>query len=226
MALDEGDQAYYAGRDVAAMLRLDDAGSLYFAREGDRATPVRMLQIPLAPADSHGPMLLAMLDEEMGPGILAVFSGLFVSGMFLVLLAADAFSFMLAWELMSVASYFLVVFQHQKLENQRAAFIYLLMAVVGGTFLFLAFGILAGFSDGFSFQTMKEVSLSPTWATLAFVCAFIGFGLKAGIVPLHVWLPVAREQLWLASSARTEGVRAHGIYGVGLYKGLDIRLTR
>ncbi|WP_374526375.1 response regulator [Sphingopyxis sp.] len=66
-ALDEGGQAHYAGRDVAAMLRLDDAGSLYFAREGDRATPVRMLQIPLAPADSHGPMLLAMLDEEMGP---------------------------------------------------------------------------------------------------------------------------------------------------------------
>ncbi|MCW0199773.1 response regulator [Sphingopyxis sp.] len=66
-AFDEGDQAHYAGRDVAAMLRLDDAGTLYFAREGDRATPVRMLQIPLTPADGHGPVLLAMLDEEMGP---------------------------------------------------------------------------------------------------------------------------------------------------------------
>jgi len=66
-ALDDGDQAHYAGRDVGAMLRLDDAGSLYFAREGERATPVRMLQIPLVPADQHGPMLLAMLDEEMGP---------------------------------------------------------------------------------------------------------------------------------------------------------------
>lgn len=66
-ALGEGGTAQYTGRDVAAMLRLDDSGSLYFAREGDRATPVRMLQIPLAPADSNGPMLLAMLDEEMGP---------------------------------------------------------------------------------------------------------------------------------------------------------------
>lgn len=66
-ALGEGDQAHYAGRDVAPMLRLDDAGSLYFAREGDRATPVRMIQIPLAPADSNGPVLLAMLDEEMAP---------------------------------------------------------------------------------------------------------------------------------------------------------------
>ncbi len=49
------------------MIRLDDAGALYFAREGDRATPVRMIQIPLAPADANTPMLLAMLDEEMGP---------------------------------------------------------------------------------------------------------------------------------------------------------------
>ncbi|GAA0860933.1 ATP-binding protein [Sphingopyxis soli] len=66
-ALDEADQAHYVGRDVSAMLRLDEAGSLYFAREGDRATPVRMIQIPLAPADAHGPVLLAMLDEEIGP---------------------------------------------------------------------------------------------------------------------------------------------------------------
>ena len=168
-----------------------------------------------AMAACYGPAyVLEYLDEEMGPGILAVFSGLFVSGMFLVLLAADAFSFMLAWELMSVASYFLVVFQHQKLENQRAAFIYLLMAVVGGTFLFLAFGILAGFSDGFSFQTMKEVSLSPTWATLAFVCAFIGFGLKAGIVPLHVWLPLAHPVAPSHISAMMSGVMLKvAVYG-------------
>jgi two-component system cell cycle sensor histidine kinase/response regulator CckA len=66
-ALGEDDAVHYAGRDVAPMIRLDDAGALYFAREGDRATPVRLIQIPLAPADSNTPMLLAMLDEEMGP---------------------------------------------------------------------------------------------------------------------------------------------------------------
>lgn len=66
-ALGESDAVHYAGRDVAAMLRLDDDGTLYFAQEGDRATPVRMIQVPLAPADAGGPMLLAMLDEEMGP---------------------------------------------------------------------------------------------------------------------------------------------------------------
>ncbi|MEQ8310247.1 MAG: response regulator [Sphingopyxis sp.] len=66
-ALGEVDSRHFAGRDVAPMLRLDDAGSLYFAREGDRATPVRLIQIALAPADGNSPMLLAMLDEEMGP---------------------------------------------------------------------------------------------------------------------------------------------------------------
>ena len=66
-ALGEGDAAHYVGRDAAAMLRLDDGGALYFAQEGDRALPVRMLQIPLAPADSNGPVLLALLDDEVGP---------------------------------------------------------------------------------------------------------------------------------------------------------------
>ncbi|MCW5645731.1 MAG: response regulator [Sphingopyxis sp.] len=66
-ALGEDDARHYNGRDVAPMLRIDDAGALYFAREGDRATPLRMLQIPLAAADSHAPVLLAMLDEEIGP---------------------------------------------------------------------------------------------------------------------------------------------------------------
>ena len=66
-ALDEEDSRHFAGRDVAPMLRLDDGGSLYFAREGGRGMPLRLIQIALAPADSNSPMLLALLDEEMGP---------------------------------------------------------------------------------------------------------------------------------------------------------------
>ena len=108
-----------------------------------------------------------------------------------MLLAADAFTFMFAWELMSAASYFLVVYKHQHAENRYAGFIYLLMAVVGGGFLFLAYGVLAGFSEGFSFAAMQAAELTPTWASIAFTLALIGFGLKAGIVPLHVWLPLA-----------------------------------
>ena len=163
----------------------------------------------------YGP---AYVREHIGGphpvGTLTFFTGLFVGGMLLVLLAADAFSFMIAWELMSVASYFLVAYQHHKAENRSAAFIYLLMAVVGGAFILLAYGVLAGFSDSFSFTAMAAAPLSPTWATIAFVLAFIGFGMKAGIVPLHVWLPQAHPVAPSHISALMSGVMLKvAIYG-------------
>jgi two-component system cell cycle sensor histidine kinase/response regulator CckA len=66
-ALGPDDMVHYIGRDAGTMLRIDDQGRLYFSREGDRATPVRLLQVPLAAADVHGPMLLALIDEDIGP---------------------------------------------------------------------------------------------------------------------------------------------------------------
>jgi len=166
-------------------------------------------------AACYGPSFIGeYISGKQGIGPLTIFTGLFACGMFLVLLAADAFSFMFAWELMSVASYFLVAFQHDKQENRYAAFIYLLMAVIGGAFLLLAYGVLAGFSDGFSFAAMKAVNLSSTWATIAFTCAFIGFGLKAGIVPLHVWLPLAHPVAPAHISALMSGVMLKvAVYG-------------
>jgi len=153
-------------------------------------------------------------DGEHPVGTLTFFTGLFVCGMYLVMLAADAFSFMIAWELMSVASYFLVAYQHDRAENRSAAFIYLLMAVVGGAFILLAYGVLSGFSDGFSFASMAQAKLSSTWATVAFMLAFIGFGLKAGIVPLHVWLPQAHPVAPSHISALMSGVMLKvAVYG-------------
>ena len=154
------------------------------------------------------------IREKLGIGTLTLFTGLFVAGMFLVLLAADAFSFMFSWELMSVASYFLVVFQHEHAENRRAAFLYLLMAVLGGACLFLAFGVLAGFSDGFGFAALKTADPGATWATIAFTLAFVGFGLKAGIIPLHVWLPLAHPVAPSHISALMSGVMLKvAVYG-------------
>ena len=166
-------------------------------------------------AACYGPTYIR--EHVGGPhpiGTLTFFTGLFVCGMLLVLLAADAFSFMIAWELMSVASYFLVAYQHHKAENRSAAFIYLLMAVVGGAFILLAYGVLAGFSDSFSFTAMAAAQLSPTWATIAFLLAFIGFGMKAGIVPVHVWLPQAHPVAPSHISALMSGVMLKvAIYG-------------
>ena len=122
---------------------------------------------------------------------LGVFTGLFVAGMLGVLLAADAFLFMVAWELMSLASYFLVCFQHEYADNRRAAFLYLLLAHVAGLLILLSFGVLAAAGGGFSFAAMRAAHPDALWAAIAFALALAGFGAKAGLAPLHVWLPEA-----------------------------------
>jgi hydrogenase-4 component B len=140
----------------------------------------------------YGPAYVRSLERGQGSlATLGVCSGLFVAGMLLVVLAADAFLFMVAWELMSLSSYFLVAFQHEQAASRRAAFLYLLMAHIGGLAILLGFGVLAAFGGGFAFTAMGGADLSPTWATIAFGLAFVGFGMKAGLVPLHAWLPEA-----------------------------------
>lgn len=122
---------------------------------------------------------------------LGVFSGLFLLGMLLVELADGAFVFMVAWETMTLASYFLVAFQHEHAANRRAAFLYLLMGQAGGLCILLAFAVLAAQDGGFGFDAMRAARLPFAWASLAFALALIGFGMKAGLVPLHSWLPEA-----------------------------------
>ena len=146
------------------------------------------------------------------------FTGLFVLGMLLVVLADDAFMFMVAWELMSLSSYFLVAFQHENAANRRSAFLYLLMAHVGGLSILLGYGVLANFGDSFSFDAMRALqstqSLSPLWASIAFALAFFGFGMKAGLVPVHAWLPEAHPVAPSHVSALMSGVMLKvAVYG-------------
>lgn len=146
--------------------------------------------------------------------VLGFFTGLFVAGMELVLLADDAFFFVIAWELMSVASYFLVAFQHEHAANRRAAFLYLLMAVIGAIAIILAFGVLAGLSGGFTFEHFRGVKLSPAWASVAFSLGMVGFGMKAGLMPLHAWLPEAHPAAPSHISALMSGVMLKvAVYG-------------
>ena len=166
----------------------------------------------------YGPGYVKENNEQDHPyAVLGLFSGLFVASMLMVLLADDAFLFMIAWEMMSVASYFLVAFQHEHSANRRAAFIYLIMAEVGALAIILAFGVLASFSEGgtFTFDALRDAQLSTTWASIAFVLALIGFGMKAGLVPLHVWLPEAHPVAPSHISALMSGVMLKvAVYGL------------
>src|SRR5215469_2766391 len=149
------------------------------------------------------------------PGLLCLQYHLFLASMGLVLLADDAYSFMVAWEAMALSSYFLVTSQHSLPEIRRAGFLYLLMAHVGALAILLAFGVMQGGSWQFTFEAMRGAHLTPFWAAVAFLLALFGFGAKAGLVPLHVWLPEAHPAAPSPVSALMSGVMLKtAVYGV------------
>jgi hydrogenase-4 component B len=152
---------------------------------------------------------------------LVVFSAFFLAGMLLVVISDDAFLFLVSWELMAASSYFLVLFEDERVENRRAAFLYLVIAHVGATAILLSFGVMAGLATGFpgfsgyTFDAMRQADLPAGWAAAAFLLAFFGFGAKAGVVPLHVWLPEAHPVAPSNVSALMSGVMLKtAIYGI------------
>src|SRR3990172_6981705 len=145
---------------------------------------------------------------------LGVFTAVFILGMQLMLLANDAFMFMVFWGMMSVGGYMLVAYQHQHAANRQAAFLYLMLSHICPLFILISFGVLAAFGGGLTFEQMRAAELTPLWATLAFAFALAGFGTKAGIVPLHAWLPEAHPAAPSHISALMSGVMLKvAIYG-------------
>src|SRR6202140_2941309 len=138
----------------------------------------------------------------------------FIAGMNLVLLAQDAFFFLVGWELMSLASWALVLSEHRSAENRRAALVYLIMATGGALTLLLAFGLLAGAQGGYSFEAIRRVS-APGVGPIVLLLALVGAGSKAGLVPLHAWLPLAHPAAPSHVSALMSGVMTKvAVYGL------------
>jgi len=139
----------------------------------------------------------------------------FLASMALVLIADDAYLFMVAWEAMALSSYFLVTTEHHDPGIRKAGFIYLLIAHIGAIAILLCFGVLHGGQGDYTFQAMRQAELTSGWATIAFLLALLGFGAKAGIVPLHVWLPEAHPAAPSPVSALLSGVMLKtAIYGL------------
>src|SRR5882672_4150740 len=153
--------------------------------------------------------------EGTAPGLLCLQYHVFLASMGGVLLADDAYAFMVAWETMALASYFLVTTQHRIPEIRRAGFLYLLIAHVGAISILLSFGVLQGGRWEFTFDAMRAATLSPGAAAAAFLFALCGFGAKAGLVPLHVWLPEAHPAAPSPVSALMSGVMLKtAVYGM------------
>jgi formate hydrogenlyase subunit 3/multisubunit Na+/H+ antiporter MnhD subunit len=153
-------------------------------------------------------------EHEEEPGRVLPFYPAFLAGMSLVVLADDAFTFLVAWEFMSLSSWALVMARRRDPEVARAGFVYLTMAVFGALCLLLAFGLLAGPSGGYAFDAIRGTAHSPLLAGLVLGLVILGAGSKAGLVPLHVWLPLAHPAAPSHVSALMSGVMTKvAIYG-------------
>ena len=153
--------------------------------------------------------------EGTAPGVMCLQYHVFLGAMAMVLVADDAYAFMVCWELMALASFFLVTTNHRIREIQRAGFLYLLIAHVGAIGILLCFGVLQANTGDYTFANMRAQHLAPFRASAAFLLALFGFGAKAGILPLHVWLPEAHPAAPSPVSALMSGVMLKtAIYGI------------
>jgi hydrogenase-4 component B len=152
--------------------------------------------------------------HEEAPERILPFYPLFLGGMNLVVLAADAFTFLLAWEFMSLASWALVLAHHRVPGNVRAGYVYLMMAGFGTLMLLLGFGLLAGHAGTYEFGMMRVSAPGPLVSGVVLALALLGAGSKAGLVPLHVWLPLAHPAAPSHVSALMSGVMTKvAVYG-------------
>jgi formate hydrogenlyase subunit 3/multisubunit Na+/H+ antiporter MnhD subunit len=138
----------------------------------------------------------------------------FLAGMSLVPLADDAYTFLVSWEFMSLASWALVMAHHRERDNARAGYVYIVMASLGTTALLLSFALLAGVAGDYTFEAMRASGATPGVAALVLALALVGAGSKAGVVPLHVWLPLAHPAAPSHVSALMSGVMTKvAVYG-------------
>lgn len=187
---------------MQAHFRLDNLSALFMV----------IVNLGSAAASVFGIGYCAHLPE---PRRVTPFFPLFLFGMNSVLISDDAFMFLVSWEFMSLASWLLVLSDHKNAENRQAAFIYLMMATFGTFCLLTCFGLMAGPEGAYSFPSMRGGNLDPLTSFLVVLLALMGAGSKAGLVPLHAWLPLAHPAAPSHVSALMSGVMTKvALYGL------------
>src|SRR5207302_863469 len=149
------------------------------------------------------------------PGLMCLQYHVFLAAMAAVLIADDAYLFMVSWEAMALSSFFLVTTDHRIPEIRHAGFLYLLIAHIGAIAILLCFGVLQGGSGDYTFGSMRSMVLTGAWPSIGFFLALLGFGAKAGLLPMHIWLPEAHPAAPSPVSALMSGVMLKtAIYGL------------
>jgi len=230
----QADRLAYGGAMAACFVLMSvGLATLSGAGDGDTLTATLPIGLPWVGAHFRLDALSAffMVVVNLG-GLLASLYGLgygahereparvlgfftpYLAGLNLVLLADDAFSFLLCWEFMSLASWLLVLVNHRDPECRHAAYVYIVMASIGTFCLLLAFGLMAGPDGGYGFTAMRASALDPGLEAVVLFLVLAGAGSKAGLVPLHAWLPLAHPAAPSHVSALMSGVMTKvAIYG-------------
>jgi hydrogenase-4 component B len=157
------------------------------------------------------------LHGRRNTGLLVLLYNLFLLSMSGVVLAGHAFLFLFFWEGMSLATFFLIAYDHEEPASRRAAFLYAVMTHLGTAFLVVMFVLLYSRTGSFDFAAFRDAGprMSALVQSVIFICGVIGFGTKAGIIPLHIWLPEAHPAAPSNVSALMSGVMIKiGIYGM------------
>ncbi len=201
--------ALAAGKGFALeVFGLPFVGRLCFVLDPLAAFFILVISFLSIPASIFAIHYIQEFQDRKRTFFLGFFYNLFLLAMILVVSVQNAFYFLMFWEMMSLTSYFLVVFEHEKPQARRAGIIYLVMTHVGTAFIAASFWLLFVHSGSFVFYDFhwNAATLSPTLKNIIFLIALIGFGTKAGIIPLHIWLPEAHPQAPSHVSALMSGV--------------------
>ncbi len=146
--------------------------------------------------------------QKYSLGSFGFFYNLFIASLLLVLSANNGLYFLFVWELMSLTSYFLVIFENKIQENIKAGLLYLVMTHAGTAFILLTMILLYNSLGTFDFDVIRQHAgtIPLVIKNIIFVTALVGFGTKAGIIPLHIWLPRAHPAAPSQVSALMSGV--------------------
>ncbi len=144
------------------------------------------------------------------------FFSILIASMLLTVTVQHGLAFLAVWEIMSLSSFFLVTFEHEKQEVYKAGLNYLVSMHIGAVFLTAGFIVLANASGSFDFSSFRTAMNSGSLSVFGvFLLFFIGFGMKAGFVPLHTWLPQAHPAAPSHISGVMSGIMIKtGIYGI------------
>lgn len=160
---------------------------------------------------------VAAYFRKRNVGLLLFLYNMFLLSMVWVVLADNVLSFLIGWEVMSLTVYFLITYEHDEASSHRAGFFYVVMTHIGTAFLLTMFLLMASHAGSLSFGAFRTVAagMPESVKTVVFFCALIGFGIKAGIIPFHTWLPEAHPAAPSNISALMSGVMIKmGIYGM------------